>query len=198
MFTYRLALPALLATALVAASPVPTDGALNVRPGSRLWVDGTSTVRSFSCEAGSFDAQIQANDQAISAVLGGVKAVQTVDVTVPVKSLDCRNGKMNEHMLKALKAEEHAQITFALESYELTTVADTVGATLTGTLTMGGVEKPITFEADVTASDSGALLVAGSVELNMKDFGLKPPSLMLGTMKVREKVNVRFELYLQQ
>jgi hypothetical protein len=32
----------------------------------------------------------------------------------------------------------------------------------------------------------------------MKEFGLKPPSLMLGTMKVRETVNVKFELLLQQ
>ena len=69
---------------------------------------------------------------------------------------------------------------------------------MTGTLTMGGVEKPITFDADVTAGDAGVLEVGGMVAINMKEFGLKPPSLMLGTMKVREMVNVKFELLLQQ
>jgi polyisoprenoid-binding protein YceI len=80
----------------------------------------------------------------------------------------------------------------------LVQAGEAVRATLTGTLTMGGVEKPITFDADVIAGDSGVVEVGGSVDVNMKDFGLKPPSLMLGTMKVRELVNVRFELLLQQ
>ena len=101
MFTYRLALPALFAAALVAAAPVPMNGTLTLGPGSRLWVDGTSTVRSFSCEATAFDAQIQ-GDTPVSAVLNGAKAVTSVDITVPVKSLDCKNGKMNEEIAEKL------------------------------------------------------------------------------------------------
>jgi hypothetical protein len=31
----------------------------------------------------------------------------------------------------------------------------------------------------------------------MTEFGLRPPSLMLGTMKVRDKVTVNFDLYLK-
>ena len=31
----------------------------------------------------------------------------------------------------------------------------------------------------------------------MKEYGVKPPSLMLGTMNVREKVKVRFDLLLR-
>lgn len=198
MFTYQRTLPTLLAFALVAAAPVAIDNVLTVRPGSRLWVDGTSTVRSFSCEATSFSAQIEADDEAVRAVLGGVKAVQAAQVTVPANALDCKNGKMNEHMRKALKSAEHPDVSFRLTSYDLAQVGDSVRATLAGSLTMGGVEKPIIFDVDVTEGDSGALQVRGAVDVNMKDFGLKPPSLMLGTMKVREVVKVRFELLLQQ
>jgi hypothetical protein len=31
----------------------------------------------------------------------------------------------------------------------------------------------------------------------MKDYGVKPPSLMLGTMRVGEKVQVHFDLLLK-
>lgn len=198
MLSHVRVLPALLALALVAAAPATADGILTMRSDSRLWVDGTSTVRSFSCAASTFDAQITANDLAIDAVLGGTKAVQTVEVSVPVSALDCKNGTMNEHMRKALKAEEHPAIAFRLTSYDLAQADAVVRATLNGTLTMGGVEKPITFEADVAPADGSALQVTGAVDVNMKEFGLKPPSLMLGTMKVRENVKVRFQLYLQQ
>ena len=190
-------LPALLALALIAAAPA-SDGTLTVRPDSKLWVDGTSTVRGFSCTASSFDAQIAANDAAISAVLGGTKAITSVDVSVPVSALDCKNGTMNNHMRKALKADEHPTISFQLTTYDLVQSGEAMRATLNGSLTMGGVEKPIAFDADVTPGDAGVLQVSGVVEVNMKEFGLKPPSLMLGTMKVRENVKVGFELYLQQ
>jgi hypothetical protein len=42
-----------------------------------------------------------------------------------------------------------------------------------------------------------ALRVTGKYELNMKDFGVKPPTLMLGTMRVGEKVTVNFDLLLK-
>lgn len=198
MLKHVRALPALLALALVAAAPASTDGSLTVRPDSKLWVDGTSTVRGFSCSASSFDAQISANDAAIDAVLGGTKAVTSVDVTVPVSALDCKNDTMNDHMRKALKAAEHPTISFRLNTYDLVQTGEAMRATLNGTLTMGGEEKPIAFDADVSPGGAGVLQVTGAVEVNMKEFGLKPPSLMLGTMKVRENVKVGFELYLQQ
>jgi hypothetical protein len=31
----------------------------------------------------------------------------------------------------------------------------------------------------------------------MKEYGIKPPTLMLGTMRVGEKVNVKFDLLLK-
>lgn len=198
MLNHVRVLSPLLALALVAAVPAATDGVMTVRADSKLWVDGTSTVRSFSCAASSFETNIVANEQAVTAVLGGTKAVQTVDVSVPINTLDCKNGTMNDHMRKALKADAHPVITFRLDSYELAPEAEAMRATLTGTLGMGGVEKPVTFDANLAAIDADILQVKGSVAVNMKEFGLKPPSLMLGTMKVRENVNVQFELYLQQ
>ena len=43
----------------------------------------------------------------------------------------------------------------------------------------------------------GVLRVTGRYELNMKEYGIKPPSLMMGTMRVRERVKVGFDLLLK-
>jgi hypothetical protein len=43
--------------------------ALDLQPESRLWVAGTSTVRSFQCQAGAFDAKLEsAGADAVAAV----------------------------------------------------------------------------------------------------------------------------------
>jgi len=104
---------------------------------------------------------------------------------------------MNEHMLKALKAKTNPTIVFKLASYDLAKQADAVRVTLNGTLAMGGVEKPISLTANATEASSGMLHVVGTHELRMTEWGLKPPTLMLGTMKVDERVKVGFDLLLK-
>jgi len=174
------------------------DPTLDLQPESRLWVAGTSTVRAFQCQAGAFDAKVESSGaDAVAAVLAGEKAVSTVEVTVPAEKLDCRNGTMNEHMRKALKAKEFPTVVFRAASYDLARTTDSVAVTLNGSLTLGGVEKPVTVQAVAKAGANGTLVVSGTREVRMTEFGLKPPSLMLGTMKVDEKLTVGFEVVLK-
>jgi len=181
----------------LAASP-RRDTPLDLQPASRLWVAGTSTVRGFQCQAGAFEAKIESSGaDAVAAVLAGEKAVSTVEVTVPAEKLDCRNGTMNEHMRKALKAKEFPTVVFRAASYDLARTSDSVAVTLNGSLTLGGVEKPITVQAVAKAGANGTLVVSGTREVRMTEYGLKPPSLMLGTMKVDEKLTVGFEVVLK-
>jgi len=189
------AFPALLVLAPAAFAFTPL--AIELQPESRLWLSGTSTVRSFECSATEFDAKVDALPNAVTGVLNGDKAVTAVELRVPTSRLDCKNGTMNEHMLKALKAKENPTIVFKLESYELAKATDAVRVTLNGTLSLGGVDKPITLTANATQGPSGALRIAGTHELRMKDWGLKPPTLMLGTMKVDERIKIAFDLVLK-
>jgi len=184
---------AALAPLMAASTRVPLD----LQPESKLTISGTSTVRSFQCQAAAFDAKVESSSGAVTAILAGEKAVSSVLVTVPAEKLDCRNGTMNEHMRKALKVDKFPTIVFKVDSYDLTKEADAVAVKLNGTLTLGGVEKPITVAAQAKAGDNGALLVSGTQEVRMTEFGLKPPSLMLGTMKVDERIKVGFDVVLK-
>jgi len=186
-------LPALAATPR--RDPAP---ALDLQPESRLWVAGTSTVRAFQCQASAFDAKIESSSaDAVAAVLAGEKAVSQVAVTIPSEKLDCRNGTMNEHLRKAIKAKEFPTVVFRASSYDLSRANESVGVTLNGSLTLGGVEKPIAVKAQAKPGADGTLIVSGTREIKMTEFGLKPPTLMLGTMKVDEKITVGFEVVLK-
>jgi polyisoprenoid-binding protein YceI len=133
----------------------------------------------------------------VTAVLATEKAVTSVQLRVATTQLDCKNDKMNEHMLKALKSKEFADITFALETYTLARAAEGASVSLKGNLTLGGVTRPVTIEATANAGPDGALRIAGNYQLHMTEYGLQPPKLMLGALKVNELVNVNFDLLLK-
>jgi len=169
---------------------------LTLQPESRLWVDGTSTVRSFTCKATDVDAIVDGAPDAIAQVTAGEKGVSAVRVRVEAAKLECGNGTMNDHMRKALKADANPVIGFKLASYDVSRSADGVAGTLTGTLSLGGVEKSISMPA-VGKSEGGALRVTGSYPLKMTEYGLKPPTLMFGRIKVGETVTVKYDLLLK-
>ena len=194
----RTALIALLALAPASiAWTSVNDGVLTLAPQSRLWFDGTSTVRAFTCSAAVLEADVStATPAAVQAVAGGSKGIAGVTVRVPAAKLDCRNDKMNDHMLKALKATEFPTITYKVASYELAKKESGIEATLMGTLTLGGVEKPMVVVS--TAKEEGGMLrVTGTQKVDMTQFGLKPPTLMMGTLKVGNEVTVGFDLLLR-
>ena len=169
---------------------------LTLQPESRLWVDGTSSIKAWSCKAGEVNAVVDASPNGIAQVVLGEKGVRTVRVTVPAEKMECGNGTMNEHMKKALKVGEFQTIEFKLANYDVARGADGVAGTLNGSLTLGGVTKQIAIPA-TGKSEGSALRVTGTYPLNMKDYGLKPPTLMFGRIKVGESVAVKFDLLLK-
>ena len=197
----RTSYTALIAALLIAPATIAWTTAadtLTLQPASKLWVTGSSNVRDFECAATSLTVDVTSVPGAVALVAAGEKGVTSVAVRVPAAQLDCKNGKMNSHMLKALKASENPQIAFDLTSYDLTTVAAGVNVSLTGNLTLGGVTKTITIDAKASPAEGGALKVTGAKDVTMSEYGLKAPTLMMGTLKVSDVVQVHFDLLLKE
>jgi hypothetical protein len=177
------------------AAPQPVDP-VRVASDSKVWVEGGSTVRSWKCE--SVDMQTLLGGAgpgpvaSLAAIAGLVKEVK-LDISVP--KLECGNKTMNEHMRKALKAETNPSILFTASRYDVEPASDsTVKINMHGKLTIAGVEKEVVIAAVGTRRADGSLAVVGTHEFLMSAFGVKPPSLMLGTMKVKDNVTVGFNM----
>lgn len=195
--SYLALLAALVLAPATIAWTTPLD-TLTLQPESRLWVAGTSTVRAFQCAANTMSVDVQAAPGAVALVASGEKAVTSVGVRIQAAELDCRNGTMNSHMLKALKATENPEIAFDLASYDLAPTDGGVNVTLTGELTLGGVKRTLTIDASAVSLEGGALQVTGATDVRLSDYGLKAPKLMLGTLKVHDLVKVHFDLLLKE
>jgi hypothetical protein len=161
---------------------------LSLGKDSRLWIEGTSTVRSYKCTASKLDVAAFGEPSAAPAEI-----VKSASLVVPVAQLDCGNKTMNEHMRKALKAEQNPQISWKMTSYDVQGASVTVD----GKLTIAGKENAIQLKGTGTA-DNGVIRFKGSKQFKMTEYGVKPPTLMLGTMKVGDPVTVSFDLVLSE
>jgi polyisoprenoid-binding protein YceI len=155
---------------------------------SKVWFDGTSNVRGFTCSTQSLQADVNAEPGSEPASI-----VKAASLVIPVGSLDCRNGTMNEHMRKALKADENPQIKWRMTSYQV----EGTSVSIQGFLTIAGKENPVELKGTGSA-DNGVLRFKGTKQLKMTEYGVKPPKMMFGAMKVNDPVTVGFDIALEQ
>jgi polyisoprenoid-binding protein YceI len=174
--------------ALIAASTLPP---LTFASGSKVWVSGTSTVRSWRCESTQVAGTADASSTDI-AQIGQARG----EITIPVSTLDCRNGTMNGHMRNALKAPQNPTLRFRATSVRVTPSGAEGAVAMTGQLTIAGQTRDVTIEG-TAVREGNNLRVRGTEQLTMTDFGVQPPRLMAGTMRVHAPVTVGFDVILR-
>lgn len=161
-------------------------------PGT-LTITGTSTVRDWQCGVPDYQMAVRPTTGFASDVLEGREAVETLTFEVDVESIDCGIGKMNEHLRKALKSGEFPVIRFDLGFYDVAPGDEGIGVRAEGTLTIAGVPRPVELEVEARR-DGETLRITGMKRIDMEDWGVKPPSLILGTLKVDRQVHVAFDV----
>jgi hypothetical protein len=160
----------------------------------KVTVEGTATIYgNWACDG---QAIVKATPgQALEPVPGFPGGVQTTMVTVSVKAIECGDGTMNKHLRKALKEKDNPEIHFQTDKYTLQNNGGAVKAK--GELTIAGVTRPVDLEANLTAIPDGGVRVVGKLDIQMTDYDVKPPSLMFGTLKVRNDISVKFDTAIQ-
>ena len=148
-------------------------------------VSGTSTVRGWTCSV-SGTAQVTPGSSAPAP--GFAAGVQSATLTVPVADFECPDETMTEHLMDAMKPAEFAAITFRLDGYE----ASGAGAEASGALTIQGVTRPVSFPIALAPSGAG-VAIAGEVGLDMTEYGVEPPVVLLGLLRVRPEIRIQFE-----
>ena len=166
--------------ALLAGSPVAAQ-----EPGVDFTVSGTSTVRGWTC---SVRGTAEVTPGSSAPAPGFADGVQAATLTVPVADFECPDEEMTEHLLDAMQPAEFGEITFRLDSYE----PSGGGARASGDLTIQAVTMPVSFPISLTPSGSG-VAIAGELRLDMTDYGVEPPVVLLGLLRVRPDIRIEFQ-----
>lgn len=179
---------AMFFAAVILASPaLASSSSIVLGPGSTLGVDGTSTLHPYSFNA----TVIHVSGEIVA------RKPRTLVVDIPVSDLHSGEAGMDKNMRKAMRSEQAPEIRFEFSKLEVVATEGDTTATVkaTGTLAIAGATHETTIEAKCRY-EATRIRIVGSKELLMSDFGIKAPTMMMGTIRTGNKVTVHFDLNL--
>ncbi|MGH1366758.1 MAG: YceI family protein [Calditrichia bacterium] len=180
---------------LVSSLFAQSEITLNAGEGSRIWLEGTSTLHDWSCEAEAFTAVLTSPGENSAAVLTNIAF--DIDVVIPVRSIKSSKGdRMDKKMYETLKEEEYSDIHYNLSAVRKSnsSMGDKLIFDTEGTLSIAGSMQLIAIQVVGVLQENDQILFSGSVPLDMTAFGVKPPKMMLGTLRTNKNIVVHFEL----
>lgn len=157
---------------------------------SSIIVTGTSSVH-------DWDLRFEEVEGAAAFLLEGDSLIDIPSLTFTTYSKSVDSGKrvMNSKTKGALDSKKHPKITFTLtEVVEI--MSDSL--VLEGDLVIAGFTKEIVLTGTYSVGTDGSFTASGIKQINMSDYGIKPPTAMLGTLKTGEEVVVEFNVRFQK
>ena len=199
-------LPVLVVLGLLGGGPaaVAQGTEIDLHPTSQFWIQGKATTHTFTCEVNRVEgeATLPSSQEALSSAQGrsdrGEQQPEVV-VRVPVEAFDCGNSRMTADLKETLKMEEHPTIRLELVH---ATVRDPVPGQpnwrqveVLGTLTIAGKKRLRRIHLTGRAFGDERFRIRGCHPVRMTYFGIEPPTKAFGLIKVKNRVEVQFDLY---
>ena len=180
---------------LLAVSPALAQQEYRIaKDGFTITIKGTSNVHDWTMEAeqvtGSAVAKLGDN---------GLKGIDKASITVRAKKLESGKGIMNRKTYDALETDDHPSITFELISVSnLKSTGNKFSGKATGTMKIAGESSVMSIPFEGTIVDGSTFKITGDFPLVMSDFGIDPPTAMLGSLKTGDKVTLKYEFTFNQ
>lgn len=160
-----------------------------------LVVSGTSTLHDWDMKSAKGDcvAVFAAN------AAGALTGITSLQFSTPAESLKSEHSAMDKNAYKALKTDKAAVISFAAAAGTVTgSEAAGYQVKCTGKLTIAGTTRDEEVVAFCKVNADKSITVTGSTKIAMKDYGMTPPSFMMGTIKTGNDVVLKFNLTLKK
>jgi len=155
---------------------------------STMIIYGTTNVHDFKTNVGIIKGEL---------VISNSKKIQSLNVEIPVRSIKSGEKLMDNKTYEAFHDAKFPTISFQLiDVSSLQITGSDVSVILNGNLTMAGVTKKISFKTTGKNLKPGEYEFKGSIALKMTDFKMKPPTAMLGVMKVGDAITLKYDINL--
>lgn len=187
--------------ALSVTASRPEDSApvyrLAVQASSTISVDGKTNVNKFQCGIARYegtDTLVFMGEQ------GHGVAFSRGEVKLNASTFDCGMRVMTKDFGKTIKSEEFPYIVIEFITFEKVPKFKSKEQLYRGTIgiSLAGARAPVDVTCSFRKDEHGYIHLIGSHNFTFSDFKLKPPTRMMGAVKVDENLVVNFHLVLVQ
>jgi polyisoprenoid-binding protein YceI len=200
------ALAAGAAALLLAATATAQTVRYEAQPaGSKVKMEGTSTIHDWTVESTNLGGFIEADSNFPESALQDPKAAKpAVQVSIPVSTLKSYATAMDEVMQDHLNMEKYPLIEYRLIELKPKSAAGATGPLLfdaVGALTVSGATCTNTMPVTIQRMGKTKIKVTGSTPLKMTDFDVVPPApriLGMPVIKTGDDIKISFEWLAEQ
>ena len=167
-----------------------------ISPASVLSLSGESSVTGFSCELRNNFTNTR---QLITAeVKDDMLKLDGAEIEIIIENFDCANARMERDLQDAMKANQFPSMTLRIMEFNYTGGIDEIleSKCTTGLveITLANISQCVFLNFnDIELSDN-LLSISGTKEIDMREFDIIPPQVLLGLVKVDEIIVIKFDL----
>lgn len=173
---------------LATAQPAQVSDSYIFSGDTQLFIDGTSSLHDWTCDVERTEGRFATS----STDDGSSFSVDSGSLSVSVDDIECGKGTMNKKLRKALTINDAESIDFVLTAARVASTDDgDLSFDFSGDLSIAGTTRPVSLTA-IGSSESDTIRLEGSYSLLQTDFGVDPPSALLGRLKTGDEVTIRF------
>jgi len=148
-----------------------------------MTISGTTNVHNFDSKVTQASGELVISD----------KKAQSLVIEIPVKGIKSNEGLMDKKTYEAFSADKNPTITFhSTEINNLAVTDNDIAVTVTGNMTIAGVTRKVTLTATGKIIKPGVYEFKGTIPVKLTDYKMKPPTAMLGIMKVGDDVKLKY------
>jgi len=116
----------------------------------------------------------------------------TMEINIPIREFDASNPMMYKDFLELMKENEFPRITVSFSRKQLeTAIRDDSEPCPEVRIIIAGISKTYMVDCQVEKC-SGNYYLKGNEVVRLSDFKLKPPSRLLGLVRVSNEIDVNF------
>ena len=115
-----------------------------------------------------------------------------LEISIPIKDFEASNPMMYNDFLELMKEENHPRIKISFSRKQLESALRDLSEPCPDiSITIAGITKTYNVQC-VIVKCSDNLYLKGKENIKLSDFKLKPPSRLLGMVKVNNEIDVNF------
>jgi len=150
-------------------------------------VKGTSTLHDWDMTSSSGKTRAT-----FSVANGEIKGISALSFTVGAETLKSSRSGLDRNAYRALDTKNHKSISYKMTSGTVTKSGGSYTVKAKGTLTVAGSSKPLDITATATMEADGSIAVNGETKFAMTAYGVKPPTVMMGTIKTGDEITISY------